>query len=544
MFTQAHYQNQDNIFRQDAFLQGMCRRYINKELYLLISCHLETLGEVIPKTLAEISSLADKNPPKLQRQDIFGQRIDKLVCSPYWQQIKIFAHQQRLIATGYDKKLENYKRVSQAALQILFSAYSSNLSCPIAMTDGAIKVLQNFAPAEIKENLLNHLMGKSEKPVFCGQWMTEKIGGSDLRNLETQATLTRKADDAEHYRLFGMKWFCSAIDNEYALVLAQIADFGPSLFLVKVWQDGKLCEGIKLERLKNKLGTRALPTAEVRLEGVLGTLIGNKGQGIIAISPMLNIARFYNSLAATSIMNRAFLAALNYARLRKSFGQKLIDHPLHFKTISELEAKRAASTAMCFELGRLMDLSGRPDANKEDLAMVGALTAIAKMLLAKWSILFVSEAMEAMGGIGYLEDSEFPQLLRDAQVLTIWEGCSNIMALELLRTQKKNNALVLLLKNLCERANALMIDESDACRILRNRLSQISEKIISAIEKSEDSELIYLLPQAKKAAYLVGTCAAALYLAEAKPFITAQDQFSSSRFTTFVENMLCGHFSF
>ncbi|HXW60458.1 MAG TPA: acyl-CoA dehydrogenase family protein, partial [Myxococcota bacterium] len=172
-----------------------------------------------------------------------------------------------------------------------------------------------------------------------------------------------------------------------------------------------------------------------------------------------------------------------------------------------------------------------------------ALTPIAKLMLGKWAVLVASDAIEAMGGVGYLEDLVLAELLRDAQVLPIWEGTTNVLVHDMLRAENKDNALVSLLHDLCERSNAVMIDEADAVRILRTRLQQVSVKVMAALNKSDGQDPMYLLPWARKCAFMIGTCTMAVLLAEAKPFITEPDRFAATRFTTFVENNLCGHFS-
>lgn len=543
MFSQPHYENSDNLFRKDAFLVGLTRRFLPKETYLLVAPQLENLGDAILSQVKYLGQRAERNPPQLENCDVFGHRVDKLYLSKEWSHIKKFATQNRFVAIGYDKRIRHGRRLAQSAMQIMFSAYSSNVSCPLAMTDGAIKVLHEYAPKSIRDQVVQELLGKDDGAAFSGQWMTERIGGSDLRNIETHATLARKEDDNEIYRLFGLKWFCSAIDSEYALVLAQIPDNGPSLFLLKVWQNGQLCDGIKIERLKNKLGTKALPTAEVRLEGASATLIGIKGKGIFCSSPILNITRYYNALASASIMNRAFFACLSYAKVRHSFKKALIEHPLHAKTLAHIDAQRAGAIALCFEIARLLGRVEEGAHEPKDGQLLRVLIPIAKIMLAKWAVSVTSEAMEAVGGIAYMEDTEFPQLLRDAQVLPIWEGTTNILLYDLLRAQNKEGGLVVLLKDLCERVNAVMIDESDACRILKTRLQHISEKVMNAVHKSGEDSSLYLESFARKATFTIGACTMALLLAEAKPFITEADPFASTRFTTFVENNLCGHFS-
>lgn len=543
MFTQSGPDHSGNLFKQDAFLLGLTRRYLSDEAYFLMLPQLISVGEDVLRRVRFWGDQAEKNPPSLENFDAFGQRVDRLHLPHGWMRLKKFAAQNRMIALGYDKKLRKNARCAQAALQIIFSAYSSTYSCPLAMTDGAIKLLQEHAPKSIKEKIIPTLLGKDEgKIATCGQWMTERIGGSDLRNIETHATLARKEDDVEFYRLYGLKWFASAIDSEYALVLAQIPQHGPTLFLLQVWQAHGLSEGIRIDRLKNKLGTRGLATAEVRLEGALATMIGAKGRGIACAAPLLNITRFYNAMASASIMNRAYFGVQSYAKKRLAFGKPIGHHFFHHKLLSDLDAKRCGAIALCLEIARLLGEIEDTCCDQKEAKLVRALIPMAKLVLGKWAVYFASDALEAMGGVGYLEDTEFPQLLRDAQVLPIWEGTTSIMLHDILRAQGKDNSLVVLLKDLCERANAVMIDEIDALRILKSRLQQMSERIISAVDKGAETT-IYLEPLARKYTFMIAVCAMAVLLAEAKPFITQKDQFAEARFTTFVENNLCGNFS-
>lgn len=545
MFIQSGPDQGGNLFKQDAFLLGMTKRYLSEEAYILMLPRLLSLGEDVLCKVRAWGEHAEKNPPILENFDAFGRRIDRLHLPHGWQRLKKFAAQNRLVALAYDRKLRKAGRCCQVSTQILFSAFSSTYSCPLAMTDGAVKLLQEHAPKSIKDKMIHSLLGKDEgDSKTCGQWMTERTGGSDLRNIETRATLTRKEEDRELYRLYGLKWFASGIDCDFALVLAQVADHGPTMFLLPVWQDGVLSEGIRIERLKNKMGTKGLPTAEVLLEGALATMIGIKGKGIANAAPLLNITRFYNALASASIMNRAFFSVENYAKKRESFGRPIMQHVLHFKLLADLDAKRAGAIALCFEIARLLgETEDAAISDRKEVKLVRVLVPLAKLMLGKWAVFFASDAIEAMGGVGYLEDTEFPQLLRDAQVLPIWEGTTNMMLYDIMRAQRREQAMEVLLRELCERANALMIDEMDAMRILKNRLQQLSERIVAAIHKGEQTSSIYLEPLIRKSAFLMGACTMAVLLAEAKPFITEKDQFAPNRFTTFVENNLCGNFS-
>lgn len=533
----------ENLFRKNAFLLGLCKRFLPHDVYLLMAPRLENFGEEVESRAKVYAEDAERFVASLSNFDAFGERIDKLHLSEGWLSLRQFAHAHRLVALGYDKRFGAERRSLQAIMQIMFSAYSSTYSCPLAMTDGATSLLLAEAPQSIKERVIPEFLSKDGKSsATCGQWMTEKQGGSDLKKVETQAVHLPKVGDAEEYRLFGLKFFASAIDSDYALVLAQIAQEGPSLFFLRVWEDGKLSNGIRIERLKNKLGTRGLPTAEVRLEGAVGSLIGPKGRGIAISAPLLTITRFYNTLASASIMNRAFYGALQHAESRKSFGKRLLDHTLHAKLLADIDAKRAGATALSFEIARLLGLSECKEDEKAK-RLLRALVPIAKIVLGKMAVIVASDCIEAIGGAGYIEESGFPQLLRDAQVLPIWEGTSNILVHDVLRAQQKERALVTLLRDLSERANNLMIDEGDALRVLRSRLTQISEKVMTAVAKGEDQSSLYLEAQARKLVFSIGAIYMALLLAENKPFITDIDPFAPTRFSTFVENNLCGHFS-
>lgn len=539
MFIQPGPENTGNLFKHDAFLLGLTKRYLSDETYLLMVPKLVSLGEDVMRYVRTWGDNAEKNPPLLENCDAFGRRIDRLHLSHGWIRLKRFAAQNRLVAMGYDRNLRREGRVAQAVSQILFSAFSSTYSCPLAMTDGAVKLLQEHGPRSVKEKVVPLLLAKDDgRMATCGQWMTERVGGSDLQKIETHATLARKEDDVEHYRLYGQKWFASAIDSEYALVLAQVGDVGPTLFLLNVWDEGKLCEGIRLDRLKNKLGTRGLPTAEVNLEGALATLIGAPGRGIATASPLLSITRFYNAVASASIMNRAFNSVQGYAHVRVAFGKPIEQHLLHHQILADLDAKRCGAIALVCEIARLLGEAEESPGRQKSLVL-RALVPLAKMCLGKWAVDFASDALEAMGGIGYIEDTEFPQLLRDAQVLPIWEGTTTMMLHDIMRAQSKEDALVSLLRHLCERANAIMIDEMDALRIVKMRLQQISERIMLALSKGDRHETIYLEPIIRKYTFMLGHCTIAILLAESKPFVIDNDQCAASRFSTYVENNLC-----
>jgi alkylation response protein AidB-like acyl-CoA dehydrogenase len=282
-----------------------------------------------------------------------------------------------------------------------------------------------------------------------GQWMTERTGGSDVSQSET---LARR--DGETWRLHGTKWFTSATTAEMALTLARPegnpdGSRGLALFLVELRDATGRLRNIQVNRLKDKLGTRKVPTAELTLDGAPATLVGAPGDGVRAITPMLAVTRTWNAVSAVSAMRRGLSLAGDYARRRAAFGALLADKPLHADTLAGLEAEYAAAFCLAFRtvgvLGRLEHGSQRPgDGDRErelDERLSRVVTPIAKLVTAKQAVAVTSEAIEACGGAGYVEDTGLPRILADAQVLPIWEGTTNVLSLDTLRALGKGGAL-------------------------------------------------------------------------------------------------------
>ena len=245
---------------------------------------LRALGQDTAGTLLQLSSAAEASPPVHVPYDAWGRRIDEILTSAAWKQLKSYAARKRLVACGYDAHLGAHRRVAQAAKLYLFSASSAIYSCPLAMTDAAARVLLDSQEQGLCERLLPRLLSGDPKTfITSGQWMTERPGGSDVGRTETLARPVAKGG----YTLHGVKWFTSATTSEMALTLARIDDGvsppvsgsrGLTLFCVDVRRDdqGQL-QGIQVNRLKDKLGTRALPTAELTLDGAPATQIGEPG---------------------------------------------------------------------------------------------------------------------------------------------------------------------------------------------------------------------------------------------------------------------------
>jgi alkylation response protein AidB-like acyl-CoA dehydrogenase len=428
-----------NQFDDDPLLQEYLERKLPKDL---LSGQLETyreLGELGGGELYE-AMLADRlNEPELTAWDAWGQRIDRIEVSPLWQRAERMAAEYGFVATGYDRAYGPHARVHQFALNYLVQPSLDVYSCPLAMTDGAAKTLLESGNQALIDRALPHLTARDAAQFWTsGQWMTERTGGSDVGASET---LARK--EAESWRLYGTKWFTSATTSQMTLTLARPEGNGPggrglALFYLELRDaDGRL-KNIEVNRLKDKLGTRKVPTAELHLQGVEAIPVAGLENGIKNISPMLSITRTWNAMGAIWGMRRCIALALDYAHRRKAFGSLLAEKPLHVDTLSSLVAEARGAFLMAFKAAEMLGAIEAGESKADDERLFRLLTPIIKLTTAKQAVAVASEAIESFGGAGYVEDTGLPRLLADAQVLPIWEGTTNVLSLDTLRALSKD----------------------------------------------------------------------------------------------------------
>ncbi len=425
-----------------------------------------SLGQDTRNILAPLARSAESTPPRLVRVAPWGTPVDRIETAPAWRTLLDHAARYGLVGVGHDRSLGPWRRVAQVALLHLFSPVSATASCPIAMSDAAATVLTRSADPTLRDAILPRLT--STDPAFAwtsGQWMTERPGGSDVSKTETEA---RPIPGTDLWTLHGWKWFTSATSAEVALTLARPVDGGGlTLFLVHLTRDaGGPLHGIRIERLKDKLGTRAMPTAELVLDGVQAVRIGPVGRGIATVAPMLNITRWHNAVSSAAGMRRAVALATDYAGRREASGRRLIDLPLHRWTLDGLDAAAAAATALVVHLAAWIGAAEDGQLPERESLALRALLPVAKATLGKAAVAVASEAIECFGGAGYVEDTDLPRMLRDAQVLPIWEGTTNVLAMDLLRAQHKERALDALFRSLAENAPATLTSAFDRARRL------------------------------------------------------------------------------
>jgi alkylation response protein AidB-like acyl-CoA dehydrogenase len=437
-----------NQYDDDALLRSYLARTLSADMLAQIEPGLREMGELAGGPLYGFQ-LADRaSLPVHTPWDAWGNRIDRIEVSPLWRTAEQLAARHGLIATAYERAHGEFSRIHQFALVYLFTPSSDLYSCPLAMTDGAARTLQLSGRQDLIERAVTRLTSRDPRQFWTsGQWMTESAGGSDVGLSRTQA----RQDADGQWRLYGRKWFTSAIGSQMALTLARPqgnpeGGRGLALFYLETHgADGRL-NGITVDRLKDKLGTRKVPTAELTLDGTRAVPVYGLTDGVRNIAPMLNVTRAWNSVSAVSYMRRALALAQDYARRRIAFGAPLADKPVHADTLSGMQAEFEAAFHLAFYVAELLGREEAGVASTDENVLLRLLTPIVKATTAKQCVAMVSEALECFGGAGYVEDTGLPALLRDAQVFPIWEGTTNVLSLDALRVAAGGDAMQALLR--------------------------------------------------------------------------------------------------
>ncbi|KAM8962201.1 acyl-CoA dehydrogenase family member 11-like [Pelodytes ibericus] len=439
-----------NQFLEDALLQSYMKRYLPPVVLEEVSRDLVRFGQRLVDEIDSLGRQCELNPPYLQQYDAWGCRVDRIVTCPAWKKMKELSAEEGLVAEAYERKYSSWSRLVQVVKLYLYAPSSGLFTCPLAMTDGAAKVIESLGTPTHLQNAFQHLTSRNPKQFWTsGQWMTERRGGSDVG--DGTETVAHHQDDGT-YSLHGYKWFTSATDSDMSLTLGRVEDDqgktvqgskGLSLFYLEVRDaEGKL-NGIEVQRLKEKLGTRQVATAELLLDGVKALKISPEGRGVASIANMLTITRIHNTIFAAAGMRRVINLGREYATKRFVFGKLIKDHPLHIQTLARMEVEARGAFLLLMEVARLLGLEETNMATEQDQHLLRLLTPIAKLYTGKQALAVISEGLECFGGQGYMEDTGLPTMLRDTQVLTIWEGTTNILALDVLRSVMKSQGKVL-----------------------------------------------------------------------------------------------------
>ncbi|MDR3606518.1 MAG: acyl-CoA dehydrogenase family protein [Oligoflexia bacterium] len=431
----------ENQFLSDRVLRSLLKRKIPAQFLPEVEADLTHFGERVVTDILEMGQEAEAQPPRLVPIDPWGKRIDQIETSRAWKELDRVSAKEGIVALGYERPIGEYSRLYQFAKLYLFHPSSAIYSCPLAMTDGAARVIELMGDADLKANAFRHLTSRDpDKFWTSGQWMTEKTGGSDVSNTETIAR-----PDGNGFRLYGTKWFTSAVSAQMSMALARIegapaGNKGLSLFYVELRDAKGQLDHIRVQRLKDKLGTKALPTAELILEGLPAKLVGGPGDGVKKIASLFNVTRVYNSVCAIGYMRRGLALAQDYAPRRIAFGKPLSEHPLHLETLANMQMDFESSFHLTFYVAELLGKDELGKATPEESACLRLLMPVTKLYTAKIGVALASEMVESFGGAGYVEDTGIPVILRNAQVLAIWEGTTNVLSLDMLRAIDKESA--------------------------------------------------------------------------------------------------------
>lgn len=479
-----------NQYEEDRVLRSYLEWKLPAAMLADIQPGLHRLGHRVVTDIYQLGQEAELSPPKHIPYDPWGKRIDHIEVSGAWKALDGVSAEEQLIAIAYERKHGALSRIHQFAKLYIFHPSSAIYTCPLAMTDGAARALELYGSTELRGRAFKHLTSSEPQQFWTsGQWMTERTGGSDVSGTSTIAK-----PDGEHYRLSGVKWFTSATTSQMAMTLARIegapeGSRGLSLFYLELRDAKGRLNGIRINRLKEKLGTRALPTAELTLDNASAILVGGAGDGVKKISSLFNITRIYNACCAVGYMRRALALARDYAAKRVAFGRPLSEQSLHLETLAMMQVEFEGAFHLVFHAVELLGKEELNEASKEEQAVLRLLTPLIKLYTAKQAIALVSEALEAFGGAGYIEDTGLPKLLRDVQVLSIWEGTTNILSLDALRALRKENAAIPFLDDMEQRLSRINHHALESSReTVSVALLQLKEYIQKMAVMSEEEQ--------------------------------------------------------
>jgi putative acyl-CoA dehydrogenase len=464
-----------NLLASDAVL----REAIAREGAAWAERELTGLGARFgaPETIA-LGFEANRNPPQLRAYDRFGHRIDEVEFHPSWDELMALAVGAGLHSSPWAAPRRG-AHVARAAGTYMLAQVESGVYCPIAMTYGSVPALRH-APA-VAERWLPLIFARTydgrSRPAgekgsaILGMGMTENQGGSDLRTNVTRAERVPNCADRHVYRLDGHKWFLSAPMCDAFLVLAQ-THAGPTCFLVPRWTPEGKRNTIRIRRLKDKLGNRANASSEVEFESTHAELVGEEGRGIPTIIEMAAYTRLDCAIGSSGLMRQALAQAIHHARHRIAFQKRLVDHALMTSVLADMALESEAATQLTMRLARAYDEEG-----EGAQAFRRVVTPAAKFWICKRAPMLAVEAMEVLGGNGYVEEFIVARIYREAPVNSIWEGSGNVMCLDVLRALARS-----------PNATDVLMEELRGPAAAEPRLKAFVAKLETALQRSEESQ--------------------------------------------------------
>lgn len=396
------------------------------------------MGAVAGNELDALAAEADRNPPQLRAWNASGVRIDEIVRHFAYVEMERLAFSRFGLAAmshrpGVLGWTSPVPHVVKYALSYLFGQSEFGILCPVSVTDSTSRMLRLYGSEELKATFLPRLTTTDFGELWQGtQWMTEKSGGSDVG---ASTTIARRDDDGT-WRLWGDKWFCSNANADVALTLAR-PDNGPpgtkglSMFLVPKYLPGGSKNAWTINRLKDKLGSRSMATAEVTYAGAVAYVVGDLTRGFRQMMEMVNVSRLSNAMRAAAIMRRSLLEAVVHARARAAFGRALIELPLLRANVLDMLLDSEAALSVALNTAAVLD--GWDAGSSTARTLFRILTPLAKYWITARARAVAGEGMNVRGGNGYVEEWINPRLVRDSYLGAIWEGSTNVVALDVQR---------------------------------------------------------------------------------------------------------------
>lgn len=492
-----------NFYTADPDLSYHMRQSLSTEDFERAQGILSRMGEVASQRMDEFARVADRHGPVLIQYDKRGQRVDEVVFHPAYHELEHIAYQDFAIAActhrggalGWPGKVPQQVKF---ALGYLGMQAEAGVFCPVSMTDALARVLERYASEPLKQRFLPPLTAlKMDELKQGAMFLTEKQGGSDVG---LTATIARPRPVKifagntlqPQWELWGDKWFCSNVSADLILTLARpegapTGTRGLGLFLVPRTLDDGTRNAYTINRLKDKLGTRSMATGEVTLHGAQAYLVGNLERGFVQMTEMINLTRIWAAFGSLAAMRRSFLEALAYTRGRVAFGRPLAEHPLMRRQLVDLLIEVEGCAALAFETVAVLERVDRHGV-EEDRRLLRILTPLCKYYIPKRGEYVTIEALEMLGGNGYIEEWAHPRLLRDAIVNVVWEGSSNVIVLDVARAIAREGVDVALFAMLKNRLQALQhtIVVPVAQEVL-TQIHQVAERVRSLPTLDADS---------------------------------------------------------
>lgn len=490
----------NTFINEEQALLRILKKKLSPKLYEYAVRELNAFYEKCYNEFDARATYTDRDgQPKLVKYNKFGEEVSEIWVNEGYKQTVNDTYNAGIV--GYVHKEipelgEKGNYVYSYAQGYLLSQVEPGFYCPVTLSMAVAYVIDHYADVELKEKFLPHVLSTGEVELYEGAtFLTERQGGSDVGANEVKAVCQNDGT----YQIYGEKYFASnAGQCGVAAVLARIEGSGLgtkglSLFLVPWRKEDQSINHIQVRRLKDKLGVRAVPSAEIVFDGAKGYLVGDAKRGFYYMMEALNLSRVCNAVASLGIMKRALKESMEYANWRSAFGNPIIQYPMIQETLATLQARFEVQLSALFESIDLFDFVMRTpeQATREQIAMNRLNIALLKARTADEAIDFSHQAIETHGGNGYIEDFVTPRLLRDAQVLTVWEGTANILSLEVLRLMNKYEVHQLFLKQVGGKLEALTFNRKRLEKV-KARYESLKMMLISLAGENESVQTYHV----------------------------------------------------